>query len=179
MYCQQDITLLHGDAKKLLINLPCHGEKLKGIQRNWDGSLSHKFNHGKNKRIAKFGMRTNIWKITNGYFKSSLDKIAYQHPAIFPESLARDHVISWSNRGDTVLGPFLGSGTTGEVCKQLGRKFIGIELDARYLTRARAISFQAFGYPYPPWRKFSQGLGVFLFYIVIIQGCQFLGYLFE
>ena len=114
----------------------CHGEKLKGTQRNWDGSLSHKFNHGKNKRIAKFGMRTNIWKIANGYFKSSLDKIAYQHPAIFPESLARDHVISWSNRGDTVLDPFLGSGTTGKVCKQLGRKFIGIELDARYLTIA-------------------------------------------
>ena len=54
------------------------------------------------------------------------------HPASFPEKLAHDHILSWSNEGDTVLDPFMGSGTTGKMAKQLGRNFIGIELDEHY-----------------------------------------------
>lgn len=36
------------------------------------------------------------------------------HPAVFPEQLANDHIISWSNEGDIVFDPFMGSGTTGK-----------------------------------------------------------------
>ena len=115
----------------------CYGEKIKGTQRGRDGFLTLKHNHGTGKRIGKLGSRTNIWEISNGYMKSSLDKIAYQHPAIFPEKLARDHILSWSNANDVVLDPFLGSGTTGKICKQLGRNFLGIELDNRYFMIAR------------------------------------------
>ena len=61
------------------------------------------------------------------------DKKAYQHPAIFPEQLAKDHIISWSSENDTVLDPFMGSGTTGKVCKLLNRNFIGIEISEEYL----------------------------------------------
>lgn len=54
------------------------------------------------------------------------------HPAIFPEKLANDHILSWSNEGDTVLDPFMGSGTTGKMAKHLNRNFIGIEIDSAY-----------------------------------------------
>ena len=56
----------------------------------------------------------------------------YKHPAQFPEQLATDHILSWSNEGDTVLDPFAGSGTTGIAAMNTGRKFILIEKDAGY-----------------------------------------------
>lgn len=59
-----------------------------------------------------------------------------EHPAVFPDSLARDHIISWSNPGDVVLDPFMGSGTTGVAAVQLQRKFIGIEISSDYLAIA-------------------------------------------
>jgi len=67
----------------------------------------------------------NVWIINAGYMKSTPDRIAYQHPAIFPDELAKRHIISWSNDGDTVLDPFMGSGTTGKMALQNNRKFIG------------------------------------------------------
>ena len=60
------------------------------------------------------------------------DDIAHQHPAIFPEALARDHILSWSNEGDTVLDPFSGSGTTLKMARLMGRKGIGIEIHREY-----------------------------------------------
>jgi len=57
---------------------------------------------------------------------------AGNHPAVFPEQLATDHILSWSNEGDTVLDPFAGSGTTGVACLNTVRKFILIEKDASY-----------------------------------------------
>jgi DNA modification methylase len=58
------------------------------------------------------------------------------HPAVFPLPLATDHIKSWSNEGDTILDPFMGSGTTGVAAKNLGRSFIGIELDPDYFALA-------------------------------------------
>ena len=60
------------------------------------------------------------------------DKEAYEHPAIFPEDLAKDHIISWSNEGDTIFDPFMGSGTTGKMAVLTGRNFIGIERVPEY-----------------------------------------------
>jgi DNA modification methylase len=58
-------------------------------------------------------------------------------PSTFPENLAHDHIISWSNKGDTVFDPFMGSGTTGKMAKQLGRNFIGCEIDEEYFKIAQ------------------------------------------
>jgi len=79
----------------------------------------------------------NVWNIKAGFGISTTDKDAFNHPAIFPEQLAHDHIISWSNEGDTVFDPFLGSGTTGKMAKQLGRNFIGIEKVEKYFEIAK------------------------------------------
>ena len=89
-------------------------------------------------------IRGNIWKYAVGNNGSATDKLAHKHPAIFPEQLATDHIISWSNEGDTVLDPFAGSGTTGIACLNTGRKFILIEKDASYceIIRNRIANHQ-------------------------------------
>ena len=71
-----------------------------------------------------FGKRNNIWRI-NQQQKS-------EHPAPFPEQLANDHIISWSNEGDTVLDPFVGSGTTAKMALLNNRNYIGFELSEEY-----------------------------------------------
>jgi site-specific DNA-methyltransferase (adenine-specific) len=86
--------------------------------------------------LGEYQARFNIWEYTTGGSVAS-DKIAYKHPAIFPEQLAQDHIISWSNENDTVLDCFMGSGTTGKVCKLLNRKFIGIEISKEYFEIAK------------------------------------------
>ena len=58
------------------------------------------------------------------------------HPAPFPEALANDHILSWSNEGDMVLDPFMGSGTTGKMAIRNNRNFIGIELNEEYFKIA-------------------------------------------
>lgn len=84
------------------------------------------------KPIPDFSPRNNIWKYTTGKGFSGSDDFAYKHPAIFPEPLARDHVITWSNEGDVVYDPFLGSGTVAKVAKVLGRNYIGSESNPKY-----------------------------------------------
>lgn len=59
------------------------------------------------------------------------------HPAVFPEKLCRDHIITWSNEGDLVYDPFMGSGTTGKVAVILNRHFIGSEISPEYVEKAR------------------------------------------
>jgi len=101
--------------------------------RQPDGSL-------KKKEISKmkdFGVRFNIWKIDNGYMHTTLDKFAFEHPAMFPEALARDHILSWTKKGDTVLDPMCGSGTTGKMAKELERNFLGIEISEKYCAIAK------------------------------------------
>jgi len=72
------------------------------------------------------GRPGNVWRYAVGQDSTG-------HPAQFPEKLAKDHVLSWSNKGDLVLDPFAGSGTTLKAAKELGRKFIGIEVNPEYV----------------------------------------------
>lgn len=99
-----------------------------GNIRNADGSIK------KNKQIIvpPIGKRENIWRYEVGGHKSSTDPFASNHPAIFPEQLAADHITSWSNKGDVVYDPFMGSGTTAKMSYLLGRDYIGSEISEEY-----------------------------------------------
>ena len=85
--------------------------------------------------LGDYQARGCVWYYENGASATS-NKVAFEHPAIYPEKLARDHILSWSNEGDTVLDCFMGSGTTGAMAIETGRKFIGIELDKHYFDVA-------------------------------------------
>jgi site-specific DNA-methyltransferase (adenine-specific) len=84
--------------------------------------------------ISEYGTRYNVWYINNGAGFSSKDAIAFEHPAIFPESLAEDHILTWSNEGDIVLDPMAGSGTTLKMAKLNNRKYVGIDINQEYVN---------------------------------------------
>lgn len=111
-----------------------NGKKhIKGHYRNADGE---QVRHNKQNLLKEYGVRFNIWRIPNGHQKSTLDKIAFEHPAIFPEKLANDHILSWSNEGDIIMDPFMGSGTTAKMATLNNRKWIGFEISKEYIDIA-------------------------------------------
>ena len=95
----------------------------KRTERNKKGELIRK----KPVKVREYCERFNYWLIYN--LKRGLEN---EHPATFPEKLARDHIYSWSNKGDTVLDPMCGSGTTLKMAKELGRNYVGIEISSEY-----------------------------------------------
>lgn len=96
--------------------------------RQSDGTTKEmKYEKGKEERKMD-----NIWIINTGYMRSTKDKFAYKHPAMFPEELAERHILSWSNLNDIILDPFMGSGTTAKIALANNRQFIGFELSKEY-----------------------------------------------
>ena len=80
---------------------------------------------------------TNIWDYAVGLGGSTNDKIAFKHPAIFPEKLAQDHILSWTNEGDLVFDPMAGSGTTCKMARLNGRNYLGMEISPEYTQIAK------------------------------------------
>lgn len=105
----------------------------KGTKRLHDGSLLNQNRGG----YSKYGRRTNVWEYLIGKGHSAIDEVAYEHPAIFPEKLARDHIISWSKEGDIIYDPFMGSGTTAKMAILNNRKYAGSELSDKYCEIAQ------------------------------------------
>lgn len=105
------------------------GKPHHGTIRQADGTMRSVANPGK--AVAMFGQRFNVWDVPPVRGEETK-----AHPATFPEALARDHILSWSNEVDTVFDPFMGSGTTGVACVKAGRKFIGIEREPTYFDIA-------------------------------------------
>lgn len=99
-------------------------------QRNADGSVRE------DRSDARLGKQVNKSKPLQSVY-SCANSGSKQHPAAFPLQLAIDHVITWCNECDTVLDPFLGSGTTGVACVNTNRKFIGMEKDEGYFKIAQ------------------------------------------
>jgi len=107
------------------------GATITGNVRQNDGSLKPMTGSGA-KVIAGMGQRFNVWE------QPPVKHRKDSHPAPFPESLAHDHIVSWSNEGGTVFDPFMGSGTTGIACINTNRNFVGIELDSEYFSIAES-----------------------------------------
>jgi len=97
----------------------------KAFGRNKDNSVDFGYSTQNETRLKR-----NIWKYFAG--GGANDKIASKHPAIFPEKLVNDHIISWSKENDIVYDPFMGSGTTAKMAKQLNRNYIGSEISSEY-----------------------------------------------
>ena len=98
------------------------GKIMTGTIRQPDGTTVKNPSCGN--MVSEFGSRINIWECDN--------KRSSTHPATFPERLILDHIISWSNAGDIVFDPFIGSGTTAKASKKLGRHYIGFEISQEY-----------------------------------------------
>lgn len=107
------------------INTKQGGKEVKGARKNKDGSRDIVPNF----IVSDFKKRDNVWSIntTNTSFK---------HPAVFPEQLANDHIISWSNKNDLVYDCFMGSGTTAKMALLNDRNYIGSEISKEYVEIA-------------------------------------------
>lgn len=87
--------------------------------------------------VQKTKIKGNIWRYSISKGGTTNDNFAFKHPAIFPEQLVYDHILSWSNPGDLVLDPMCGSGTTCKMAKLNKRNYIGIEISEEYCKLAR------------------------------------------
>lgn len=103
-----------------------YGQDKSGVGRR-KATGEHKIEQRKESK--EFSRRNNWWYIP--------PQKGVGHPAVFPEQLANDHILSWSNEGDLVFDPFTGSGTTGKMAVLNNRNFIGIELDEGYYNIAK------------------------------------------
>lgn len=103
------------------------GKLYDSTAKNMDGeSGRHKLTYNVNKEMVDY----NIWDIAVAQNKTS-------HPAVYPIEIPLKHIQSWSNEGDIVLDPFMGSGTTGLAALELNRKFVGIEMNNEYFELSK------------------------------------------
>lgn len=105
------------------------GTKVYGTFRNADGTLKERSSTWKEVLCKDMGCRFNVWEINTEKNNQT------GHPAVFPIKLANDHIVSWSNVGDIVFDPFLGSGTTRIAAYDLNRNFIGCEISKEYFDK--------------------------------------------
>ena len=108
----------------------------KGGERQNNGNLKQQNDSAYKRKVESnkkdYRIKSNVWEFQRGNMKSTKDKIAFKHPAIFPEQLANDHIISWSNENDIVYDPFMGSGTTAKMSITNNRQWIGSEISYEY-----------------------------------------------
>lgn len=118
------------------ISLLCDKKNKWAGHTNWGSNNQYdkdgnKKATGNIKPVPDYSLRNNIWLYSVGFN----DKTG--HPAVFPEQLANDHILSWSKEEDLVLDPFMGSGTTGKMALLNNRRFIGIEKVEEYFDIAK------------------------------------------
>lgn len=130
----------HEDICIFYKKLPIYNPQMsKGHERKIS-KAEHKVNCKETTDYGKHGLSTydsterypkSVWKFSKDIQKSAL------HPTQKPVALLEELVKTYTNSGDLVLDSCMGSGTTGVACKNLGRKFIGMELDENYFTIAK------------------------------------------
>jgi site-specific DNA-methyltransferase (adenine-specific) len=108
------------------IKIPC---ATKGQIRNRKNSNKEEGSAVRNRNEVTV---TKSEKIKGNVWGMPVSNTKYNHPAIFPEQLAQDHIMSWSNEGDLVYDPFMGSGTTAKMAILNKRNWIGSEISQEY-----------------------------------------------
>ena len=98
-------------------NLICDKQNKWAGHKDWSGKMKN--------AVREYGARSNIWEYVTSFN-------GVRHPAPFPEKLAQDHILTWSNVGDLVYDPFMGSGTTAKMAALNGRNYIGSEISQNY-----------------------------------------------
>jgi len=93
-------------------------------------SKQYYFNYDLAVKLSNGKQMRNLWEIPAERHKT-------QHPTEKPEKLLERIILVGSKEGDTILDPFMGSGTTGVVSKRFNRNFIGIEIDEKYYDIAK------------------------------------------
>jgi site-specific DNA-methyltransferase (adenine-specific) len=119
---------------------------LKDRKNKWGGSTSWGNSSSRKKdgaikergliNVQEFGYRFNNWEYATGKGNTTRDDIAFLHPAMFPEKLAEDHILSWSNEGDIVYDCFGGSGTTAKMSHKWKRNWVLSEISTEYTEMA-------------------------------------------
>lgn len=118
----------------IMVNCLHAGLKLSGTTyKNYSKDIQVRQKMAKPVKDKK--IKGNIWGYVVG--KNKEDQAAKEHPAPFPLKLAEDHILSWTNKGDLVLDPLCGSGTTCVAAKILGRNYIGIDISKKYCDLAK------------------------------------------
>lgn len=115
--------------------------KEKTVRSGFEMLTHNKLADGVNKKVRKElkkeKNKTNIWAYAVGLGGTTSDRIAFEHPAVFPEKLAEDHILSWSNEGDLVFDPMVGSGTTCKMAMLNNRRYLGIDVSKEYIEIAK------------------------------------------
>ncbi len=115
--------------------------KEKTVRSGMEMLVHNKKSDGINKKILgrlnEEKTKTNIWEYAVGLGGTTNDKIAFNHPAVFPERLAQDHILSWSNEGDLIFDPMCGSGTTCKMALINKRHYLGCDISEEYVNIAK------------------------------------------
>ena len=115
--------------------------KTKTVRNGFEMLTHNKRPDGINKKVKKElkkeKNKTNIWAYAVGLGGTTSDRIAFGHPAVFPEKLAEDHILSWSNIGDLVFDPMVGSGTTCKMAALNNRKYLGVDISGRIYRNSK------------------------------------------
>lgn len=131
-YAVFEYMFVFSKGKPKAMNFICDNKNVSPVTTRPKDATINKGKHKLSEGVfttKEFSRRTNIWKIPNLGNKSG-------HPAVFPEKLVNDHIITWSNKDDIVYDPFIGSGTTALASLKNNRKFIGSEISQEYYDMA-------------------------------------------
>lgn len=101
--------------------------------RERDGSFRKK----KKAKVHSFGFRSAVWSYPTGKHHTAKEDYAFEHPALMPEKMAEDHILSWSRVGDLVFNPFAGAGTVLKMALLNHRRYLGFEINPMYVKIAR------------------------------------------
>lgn len=120
----------------------------KGKPKTFNPIMINSKTFGKNQNLSRKGygfkegayrrrdedVFTKQQKIHGNIFEYATGISGCNHPAVFPEKLCEDHIISWSNEGDLVYDPFCGSGTTPKMAIMNKRNYICSEISEKYIS---------------------------------------------